>query len=89
VSERVVNVRAAVEVDASDRRLWAAQVPVGDGRFGGLFAWGRSLGEARDSLAELVLLAIEGLGESRPESVRIFATSRKTYPLAALKDRVR
>ncbi len=87
--ERVVDVRATIEVDGSDPELWAAQVPVADRRFGGLFAWGRSFGDARDGLAELVLVAVEGEGGPQPESVRVFATSRKTYSVAALKERVR
>jgi hypothetical protein len=87
--ERVVDVRATIEVDASDSQLWAAQVAAADRRFGGMFAWGRSFDDARDGLAELVLVAVEGEGGPQPDSVRIFATSRKTYSVAALKERVR
>ncbi len=89
--ERIVDVHATVEVDGSDARLWAARIPASDRRFGGMFAWGDSFDEAREGLAELVVVAIEGAdGGCRPApvAVRVFATSRKVFQAAALRDRV-
>lgn len=84
MGRRVFPVAATVAVDGTDARLWAAQVAGGDVRVEGLFAWGDSFEEARERVAQVVLLALEGDGAAF-DAVQVFATSRKTYSAVELR----
>jgi len=84
---RIIDVRATVDVDARDEGLWVAQVPAGDELLGGLFAWGASFSEAREALAELVVVALSNRPGRLPDAVRVFATSRKVFAVSALQER--
>ncbi len=84
VGRRVFPVAATVAVDGTDGRLWTAQVAGGDIRVEGLFAWGDSFDEARERVAQVVLLALEGDGAAF-DAVQVFATTRKTYSAVELR----
>ena len=92
-SERVLMVPAFIDTDGEDRTTWCAHVPFHKSPFAGLFAWGGSFTEARETLAKIVWTAflatpqeyaVVGLDPKSFDAVRIMAITRKTYPVESL-----
>lgn len=75
----------AAFIDLVDDESWCARVFGQEGPFTGLFAFGPSFVAARQALAGVVAEAIasgtEGVGPGEFDHVRIFAVTRKTFPL--------
>lgn len=94
-NERVLVVPAFVDTDGEDRTTWCAHVPFHKSPFSGLFSWGGSFNEARESLAKIVWAAFlatpqeyakVGLDPKDFDAVRIMSISRKTYSVESLTE---
>ena len=86
---KVLHVPAYVDIAEADKSQWVARVLLPAGSpLAGLFAFGADFRAAREALAGVVWKAVvggaEGLSAEGVEAVRILATTRKTFPVAAL-----
>ena len=81
----VIEVNAAIDTDGIDRQTWTAH---GLGPVAGFTATGDSFHTARHNFAEVVALAITNgvlhTGDATPDTVRVIAHTRKTFPIADL-----
>ena len=87
--EKVLAVPAYLDVVSGPTTEWMDKVVAPPGApLGGLFAFGPSFADARRALAAMVWAAVtagvEGVAASDFDAVRIFALTRKTYPVAGL-----
>ena len=89
VHEGAVIVPATADVVTADKTQWVAKAAVPQGQpLAGLFGFGDTFPAARKALAEVVWAAVKGgaagIDPAEVKAVRIFATTRKSFPVAEL-----
>ena len=86
---RVLQVPAVIDITETDKSIWGARGLAEP--FEGIFSVGTSFAEARKAFAEVVALGVttggikvDGLDPAELASVRVLATTRKTFTLDEL-----
>ncbi|MFP5319489.1 MAG: hypothetical protein ACLGI2_14505 [Acidimicrobiia bacterium] len=87
--EGTVIVFAYVDIASADKKEWVAKTALPEGApLAGLFAFGNGFATARKALAEVVWKAVAGgaagIDPKGVTAVRVFATTRKTFPVSEL-----
>lgn len=87
--EGTVIVFAYIDIASADKAEWVAKAAFPEGApLAGLFAFGDSFVTARKALAEVVWNAVSGgaagIDPKDVKAVRVFATTRKTFPVSTL-----
>ena len=84
-----VIVFAYIDIASPDKKQWVAKAALPEGApLAGLFAFGDGFAGARKALAEVVWNAVAGgaagIDPAEVKAVRVFATTRKTFPVSEL-----